>query len=97
METNKKQKTNNSNTYYLIKYCGSAYDGYYNTVVFVTNNKSTATKYVSKFNRILKKWTKYYKQFETNKFGGKWIEKHYIRWYQLQQITKCYYEEVPFR
>lgn len=49
-----------------------------------------------------KKWKAYYKQFETDNFGMKWIadehvEKHFNRWNSLQNITKCYYEEVSFR
>jgi hypothetical protein len=95
-------KTAVSTSYYLVRYCGGSYDDYYSAVIFVTNKKSTATKYVTKFNYILKKWKKHYEQFETDKFGMKWIadehvEKHFDRWHSLQNITKCYYEEVSFR
>lgn len=95
-------KADVSTSYYLVRYCGGSYEDYYSVVVFVTNKKSTATKYVTKFNRILKKWKKHYEQFETNKFGMKWIadehvKKHFNRWNKLQQITRCYYEEVSFR
>ena len=91
-----------SGSYYLVRYYGGSYDDYYNAVVFVTNKKSTATKYCSRFNKALKKWKTYYEQFETDKFGMKWIadehvEKHFNRWNRLQNITKCYYEEVSFR
>jgi hypothetical protein len=91
-----------SGSYYLVRYYGGSYDDYYSAVVFVTNKKSTATKYCTKFNKMLKKWKDYYKQFETDKFGMKWIadehfEKHFDRWNSLQNITKCYYEEVSFR
>lgn len=88
--------------YYLVRYYGGSYEDYYSTVIFVTDNKLTATKYVSKFNRILKKWKKHYEQFETNKYGiikwidPKYVEKHFNRWNSLQNITKCYYEEVKF-
>ena len=96
------QQCSVSGSYYLVRYCGGSYDDYYSAVVFVTDKKSTAKKYVTKFNRILKKWKDYYKQFETDKFGMKWIadehvEKHFDRWNSLQNITKCYYEEVSFR
>ena len=90
-------------SYYLVKYYGGSYDSYYSAVVFVTNNKSTATKYCTKFNKLLKKWKNYYKQFETNKYGimtwiaDEYVEKHFDRWNRLQNITKCYYEEVSFR
>ena len=96
------QQCNVSGSYYLVRYCGGSYDDYYSAVIFVTNKKSTATKYCSKFNKALKRWKDYYKQFETDKFGMKWIadehvEKHFDRWNSLQNITKCYYEEVSFR
>jgi len=89
-------------SYYLVRYCGVSYDDYYGAVIFVTDKKTTATKYCSKFNNMLKKWKEYYKQFETDKFGMKWIadehvERHFDRWNSLQNITKCYYEEVSFR
>ena len=96
------QQCNVSGSYYLVRYCGGSYDDYYSVVIFVTNKKTTATKYVTKFNRILKKWKDYYKQFESNKYGFNWIadehiESHFERWNSLQNITKCYYEEVSFR
>ena len=95
-------KTDVNRSYYLVRYYGGSYDDYYSAVVFVTNKKSTATKYCTKFNKMLKKWKDHYKQFETDKFGMKWIadehvEKHFDRWNSLQNITKCYYEEVSFR
>jgi len=62
-------KTRISGSYYLVRYCGGSYDDYYSAVVFVTNKKSTATKYCFKFNKALKKWKGYYEQFETDKFG----------------------------
>jgi len=91
-----------SNKYYLIKYCGGwDIEDRYSTVIFVTDKKSIATEYCAKFNKILKKWKDYYKQFET-KGGFRWIEKehadkHFDRWYNLRNIKECYYEEVFFR
>ncbi len=91
-----------SSSYYLVRYYGGSYEDRYNLVVFVTNKKSTATKYCTKFNKMLKKWKDYYKQFETDKFGMKWIADEYIenrfhRWNSLQRISRCYYEEVLSR
>jgi hypothetical protein len=87
---------------YLVRYCGGSYEDYYSAVIFATTKKTTATKYVTKFNRILKKWKQYYSQFEQNDMDFNWIkteyvEQHFHRWHQLQNITKCYYEEVPIR
>lgn len=95
-------QTRVSGSYYLVRYCGGSYGDYYDVVLFVTNKKSTATKYCSKFNKILKKWKTYYSQFEIDKFGIKWIadehvEKHFYRWDRLQKITNCYHQEVSFR
>ena len=63
------QQCNVSGSYYLVRYSGGSYDDYYSAVVFVTNKKSTATKYCTKFNKLLGKWKTYYSQFETNKRG----------------------------
>jgi len=87
---------------YLVKYCGGSHDDYYTVTIFATTKKSTATKYVTKFNRILKKWNKYYSQFESNEFGFPWIKKehveeHFDRWNSLKRITNCYYEEIEVR
>lgn len=99
---NKLQDKSINSTYYLVRYYGGSYDDYYNIVIFATNKKTTATKYVRKFNSTLKKWKTYYKQFEENKYGMVWladknIEKHFKRWNELRNITRCYYEEVPFK
>lgn len=96
------KQTDINTSYYLVKYYGGGWDDNYEVDIFVTNKKSKATKYVTKFNRILKKWKKYYKQFETVKCGIQWIsdeyvQKHYDRWNKLRNITRCYYEEVEFR
>jgi len=90
---------------YLVKYCGSSYGDYYEITIFATAKKTTATKYVTKFNRILKKWKDYYSQFEYrhveltdfNWIKDEYVDKYYDRWSSLQNVTKCYYEEVPMR
>jgi hypothetical protein len=90
------------NKIYLVRYCGGNYEDYYSEVIFATTKKTTATKYVTKFNRILKKWKDYYSQFEHNDMGFNWIkeeyvEQHFQRWNCLRYITNCYYEEVNVR
>ena len=91
------------NKIYLVKYCGGGHDNYYETIVFATNKKSTATKYVTKFNKILKKWKKHYKQYETKIDGlfswiaDEHIEKHFLRWNALRNIGKCYWIEIEIR
>ena len=67
----------NSKKHYLVSYCGGSYDDYYTSVIFVTDDKKKATKYVTKFNKILKKWKKHYKQYEDKKYGDIWISDIY--------------------
>jgi hypothetical protein len=95
------------NKMYIVKYCGGSYDDYYNANIFVTSNKSTAIKYVKKFNRILKKWKKYYSQFENkDEFGftmlslditNDYYYNKYYRWNYLSNIDECYYDEISVR
>lgn len=87
---------------YIVRYYGGSYDDFYEANVFVTDKKSTATKYVTKFNKMLKKWKDYYKQFETDDLGITWIadehaDKHFMRWNSLQNVTKCYLDEIECR
>lgn len=86
----------------LVKYCGGEYDDFYTSIVFATNNIKTAKKYIAKFNKILKKWKRYYSKFEQGEGILRWIkeeysESHYDRWYRLRNIDKCYFEEVEIR
>lgn len=87
---------------YIVRYCGGSYDDWYEVIVFVTNKKSVATKYVTKFNKTLKKWKKHYKQYETIKLGitclkDEYIDQNFDRWDKLQNITECYWNEIDFR
>jgi len=87
---------------YIVRYCGGSYDDWYEVNVFVTDKKTTATKYVIKFNKMLKKWKKHYNQFESKELGMNWIkeeyvEQHFNRWDSLQNINSCYWSEIEFR
>lgn len=90
-------------SYYLVRYSGGSYEDAFDVVVFATNKKSTATKYCTKFNKLLKKWKEHYKQFETRKYGimtciaDEHIETKFYRWNRLQRINNCYYEVVSVR
>jgi hypothetical protein len=63
--------------------------------------KTKATKYVTRFNRILKKWKDHYEQYESNKLGIPWIEDFhmdkYHRWSRLRDVSRCYWVEVEIR
>jgi len=87
---------------YIVRYCGGSYDDWYESNVFVTDKKATATKFVTKFNKMLKKWKEHYKQYEGKQFGMDWIkdeyvEQHFYRWNRLRDITKCYWDEIELR
>jgi len=87
---------------YLVKYFGGSYDDFYTVTIFATEKKSTAAKYVTRFNKILKKWKKYYSQFEDKEYEYAWIkdehiDPHFDRWHSLRNITRCYYDEVEVR
>lgn len=88
-------------TIFIVKYRGGEYEHAYEKIIFATPIKSKATNYATKFNRILKKWKRYYKQFETISFGLVSLkDKHehlFERWACLNDIDKCYYEEVLVR
>lgn len=91
------------NEIYVVKYSKGSYDDYYEVTVFATTKKSTATKYVTKFNSILKRWKKYYGQYEELRYGTvSWIKdehikKHFKRWSKLNRFNKCYWESVKIR
>ena len=88
---------------YIVKYNGGSYDDAYEVNLFVTDKKSKATKYVKKFNKILKKWTEYYKQYEeisqwkTTRLKDEYVHPYFDRWYSLQNVSRCYCEEIEFR
>ena len=87
----------------IVEYSTGAYDDYSTETIFVTENRRKATKYVTKFNKAVKRWKDYYSQFEGDKYGGmKWIkdehiEKHYQRWASLRRINKCYCYDIEIR
>lgn len=93
-------KEKGEKTHYIVRYYGGIWEEEFEETIFITDNKKTASDYVERFNRILKKWTEFYKQFIDNETGDLKSEEgvdHYLRWYSLQKIAECYYEEISFR
>jgi hypothetical protein len=88
---------------YIVRYSSGSYEDYDITDIFVTNKKSNATKYCTKFNRMLERWNKHYEQYEDKKYGGlRWIKdehakQHFRRWHMLSNINRCHWEEVEVR
>lgn len=88
--------------YVIIKYCYGCSECEEHIIIFATTKKTKAIKYSQKYNKIVKKWREYYKQFESDKFGIPWIrdeyvKQHYHRWNQLRSIGKCYWKEIEIR
>lgn len=84
---------------YIVKYSKGSYT---EINLFVTNKKSTATKYVTKFNKLLKKLELDFKKFEDTKLGMSWIadkyvEKHYRKWSKVREINRSWWEEIEIR
>ena len=87
---------------YEVKYSGGSYDDYYTYSIFVTNSKSKAAKYVTKFNKVLKNCRKYYKQFEDRTYGSGWmnekrIAQNYARWNIVRSVNNSYWNEIGVR
>jgi len=87
---------------YLVQYSTGIDENHVAHIVFVTDNKSKATKYVIKFNSMLKRWSKHYSQFEEKLMNTMWIksefeDKHYKRWVSLRNTNRCHWFRVDFR
>lgn len=90
------------NKIYLCCYSIGDYDDCRIINVFATTNKSKAKKWVSKFNKTLKKWSYYYSQFEDDRLGFRWIkdeyvEKYFDRWNSISRINNAFIEEIELR
>lgn len=87
---------------YIVKYTYNCSEYDEHRIIFATTKKTKAIKYSQKYNKIVKKWREYYKQFESDKFGFSWIrdeyfKQHFHRWDQLRSIGRCYWEEIEIR
>ena len=89
---------------YLACYSTGEYDDIGIHVVFASNVKSRVTKWVSKFNKMHKRWKAHYDQYCDDRYGdvlGRWIaEEHYDkseRWNMLRNINRAYYAEIELR
>jgi len=90
-----------SDSIYIVSYKTGYYEDRNVVTIFATTKKSTATKYVTKFNKLVKKWYNYYKQFTHMKWGVPSMKEEYMqyydRWNQLSDISYCYWKEVKLR
>jgi hypothetical protein len=83
---------------YLVQYSSGEWGDYSSGILFVTPDKSTAISYKKKFNKILKRWKKYYSQFNDS---SDWIKdeymEHFRRWHTIMELNKCFYTEIQVR
>ena len=87
------------NKIYIAKYSTGKYEDFTEHIVFASTNKSKVTKWCTKFNKMIKKWSDYYKKYEDS-FGwikGEYVTKHFERWNKLRRINRAYYEEIEIR
>lgn len=87
---------------YIVKYSTGSYSDYREIDIFVTLKKSKATKYVTKFNKILKKYKDHYKQYEEPMVESmNWIKdihiQYYERWSMLNETNNCFWIEIEER
>jgi len=84
---------------YIVQYSTGDYDDFIVHNIFVTEKKETATKYVSKFNRIFKKWKKYYWSLKIDGQGHFFDEHPHLfnRWCTVTEINKCFWSEIQSR
>ena len=87
---------------YLVLYTSGSYDDYEEHIIFASANKSTATKYVTKFNNILKKWKEHFSQYNNKTGRITWIKddapKHVkVRSYKIHEINNCYWKEIKIK
>jgi len=92
-----------NNKIYIVKYSLGSYDDYREEIIFVTIKKSTATKYVTRFNKILKQLEESNKKLEkVESYGWTWIKDKYAknfyrRWSTVREINRAYWEESEIR
>lgn len=88
---------------YIVKYSRGSYDDYREEIIFATIKKSTATKYVTRFNKILKQLEESNKKLEkVESYGRTWIkdkyaENFYRRWSTVREINRAYWEQLEIR
>jgi hypothetical protein len=94
-------KKSNIKPIYIVKYRFYYCDEESEVNIFVTRNKSKASKYSKRFNSILKKWKGYYSQFEMIKGGMIWIADEHMdkfdRWERLRSFDRCWVEQIEER
>ena len=87
---------------YLVYYSIGSYEDYKEIQVFTTFDKKKATKWVSKFNRILKQWKENVSVYADKDTYMKWIkpqfvDDHFDRWNRIIETNTATYEIIEHR
>jgi hypothetical protein len=86
---------------YIVGYSKGSYSDYQEINIFATSKKSTATKYVTRFNKILKQLEEDNKKFEKPNDFMNWIKddcfQYYRRWSEVREINNAFWEELNLR
>lgn len=87
---------------YIVQYSTGSYDSYEVHLLFATTKKSVATKYVTRFNRILKTLEDRNKKFENVRFSTSWICDKYLKdygksWSRVRETNRANWEELEMR
>ena len=82
---------------YIVKYDIGEYDSYKEVIVFATKNKSKATRYVKRFNKVMKNYRGFYSKFISPRWTNNSNYSYYDRWYNLQELGSCFMEQIQLR
>ena len=77
---------------YIVYYTTGSYDDFTRVPVFVTNDKSKASKWVLKFNKMLDKWSEYY---EKNRSELPFTMIENIIYFT--EVGEAYFEQIEIR
>jgi hypothetical protein len=86
---------------YIVKYSEGYYSDYREHNLFATTKKSIATKYITRFNNLLKQLEKRNKIFESENYGN-WIsdeysDKFYRSWYKVRETNPAFWQEIKLK
>lgn len=84
---------------YIVGYYGGQYMDSYTRYLFVTDNETLAIEYINKFNRILEKWKNHFVKYteEDGIMKKEFINTPAFRYYQIENITECFYQKIEYR
>jgi len=84
---------------FIVKLSRGSWDDAHEVDLFVTENERLAKAYVKKFNQKLKKWKKYFRQFndKTGFLKEEYWETMTTRYWRIRDTNHCFYKEIKVR